>query len=258
MRCGARSFAGSISLPFLTAALAICLGLVLLSRKATDAQLPLYALAGVALWYCLLRGGINADIAGVATAMALPAPPPSAGVASQETVLDKLHHALSPWTAFVVMPVFALANTAVPLASSSLAAFAAAPVAQGIALGLVVGKPLGIVAFSLARVLARTSRTAKPLTPSRPPALPPAQAGIHLGLASWPTGMMVKHLLVVGVLGGIGFTMSLFLIGCSFSGLPTLAASAKLAVLCGSLAAALIGAGLLSLFPVHEGKVALA
>ncbi len=127
----------------------MCAGLVVLSRRARDADMPLYVLSGVALWYCLLRGGINADIAGVVTAMALPAPPMSG--TDSETILDRLHHALTPWTSLLVMPVFALANTAVPLSASSLAAFFGAPVAQGIALGLVVGKPLGIVAFSLVR-----------------------------------------------------------------------------------------------------------
>lgn len=149
-----RSFAGSIAVPYLTAGLAVCAGLLVLSRRAREADLPLYALAGVALWYCLLRGGINADIAGVVTAMALPAPPMPAGgspAAESETMLDRLHHALSPWTSLLVMPVFALANTAVPLSASSLSAFFGAPVAQGIALGLVVGKPLGIVAFSMVR-----------------------------------------------------------------------------------------------------------
>ena len=145
-----RSFAGSLAVPYLTAALAVCAGLFALSRRARDADLPLYVLAGVALWYCLLRGGINADIAGVVTAMALPAPPVT-GSTDSETILDRMHHSLTPWTSLLVMPVFALANTAVPLASSSLAAFLSAPVAQGIALGLVVGKPLGIVAFSLVR-----------------------------------------------------------------------------------------------------------
>ena len=218
-------FAGSIAVPYLTAALAVCAGLALLSRRARDADLPIYALAGVALWYCLLRGGINADIAGVVTAMALPAPAPPASGEAPETLLDKMHHTLSPWTSLLIMPVFALANTAVPLSSSALATLGSAPVAQGIALGLFLGKPIGIVAFSL--------------------------AGIKLGLASWPTGMALKHLLVVGVLGGIGFTRSLFLIPCSFAGLPQLASTAKLAVLLGSLAAAAAGAFLLALFPAH-------
>jgi NhaA family Na+:H+ antiporter len=75
-------------------------------------------------------------------------------------------------------------------------------------------------------------------------------------MASWPTGMALKHLLVVGVLGGIGFTMSLFLIQCSFAGLPQLAATAKLAVLFGSLAAAAAGAGLLALFPAQPAAAA--
>ena len=145
------SFAKSLTLPYLTAAVAICAGLAYLSKKGKEEQLGVYALAGVALWYCLLRGGINADIAGVATAMALPAPAPSGGVQQGETLLDRLHHSLAPWTALLIMPVFALANTAVPFASASLAAFLRAPVAQGVALGLILGKPVGIVAFSLVR-----------------------------------------------------------------------------------------------------------
>jgi NhaA family Na+:H+ antiporter len=146
------SFAGHIALPYLTAAVAVCAGLAALSRRGRDADLPMYALAGVALWYCLLRGGINADIAGVVTAMALPAPPlPAAGGAAPETLLDRLHHMLSPWTALLVMPVFALANTAVPLSAASFATLLSAPVAQGIGLGLFLGKPLGIVLFSMAR-----------------------------------------------------------------------------------------------------------
>ena len=146
------SFAKSLTLPYLTAAAAICAGLAYLSKKGKEEQLGVYALAGLALWYCLLRGGINADIAGVATAMALPAPAlPSGGAQHQETLLDRLHHALAPWTAFLIMPVFALANTAVPFASTSLASLLHAPVAQGIALGLILGKPVGIVAFSLVR-----------------------------------------------------------------------------------------------------------
>jgi len=117
----------------------------------------------------------------------------------------------------------------VPIAPGAAAAVLQAPVAQGIALGLLLGKPLGITAFSL--------------------------LGIRLGLASWPTGMGLKHLLIVGVLGGIGFTMSLFLIGCSFASQPALAGVAKLAVLLGSLAAAAVGAALLALQPAPESEL---
>lgn len=78
------------------------------------------------------------------------------------------------------------------------------------------------------------------------------QLGIRLGWASWPTGMALKHLLVVGVLGGIGFTMSLFLIGCSFASFPALAAAAKLAVLSGSVAAAVLGSFMLATFPAQQ------
>ena len=218
-------FAGALNVPFLTAAAALCAGLAYMSKHASEKHLSLYALFGVALWYCLLRGGINADIAGVATAMALPSPP---AVAGQDTLLDKLHHSLAPATAFLIMPTFALANTAVSFAGSSAASFVGSPVSQGIALGLLLGKPIGIALFSL--------------------------LGIRLGLAQWPTGMGLSHLLTVGVLGGIGFTMSLFLIGCSFSAAPHLAANAKLAVLAGSALAAICGAFMMSRFPVLPAR----
>ena len=212
-------FAGAVNLPFLTAAAALCAVLAVMSKQATARHLPLYAVVGAALWFCLLRGGINADIAGVAAAMALPAPPLAAG---EESLLDKLHHSLAPVTSFAIMPLFALANTAVSLGGSGLACFAASPIAQGIALGLFLGKPLGIMAFSM--------------------------AGIRLGWASWPTGMGVAHLAAVGLLGGIGFTMSLFLCACSFAA-PAQLATAKLAVLVGSVMAGVVGVLVLTRFP---------
>lgn len=89
------------------------------------------------------------------------------------------------------------------------------------------------------------------------PALTHLQLGIRLGWAAWPTGMMLKHLLVVGVLGGIGFTMSLFLIGCSFAGWPALAAIAKLAVLSGSVTAAVLGCAILAMFPAQQEQAGI-
>ena len=218
-------FAKSIAAPFLAAAAAICAGMWALNRRGREADFPAYAAAGAVLWYCLLRGGINADIAGVVTAMALPAPK---GAPEGTTLLDRLHTALAPWTALLVMPLFALANCAVPLNSSMLGQAFTHPVSLGVMTGLLLGKPLGIVGLSM--------------------------VGIKLGWASWPTGMALKHLAVVGVLGGIGFTMSLFLIECSFAGALFARDIAKLGVFLGSLGAALLGAGLLAAFPAPKEK----
>ena len=132
-------FAKGVALPFLTAAAALCAALVWLCRRGREEDLPLFAAAGVALWYCLLRGGINADIAGVATAMALPAPP-KAGGADGTTLLERLHHAMSPATALFIMPAFALANCAVPFNGAMLGQVLQHPISLGIFSGLLLGK----------------------------------------------------------------------------------------------------------------------
>jgi NhaA family Na+:H+ antiporter len=183
----------------------------------------------------LLQGGINADVAVVLTAFAIPidAAAPAHSKAEAEhpgvppSLVDHLIHLWVPLTSLLIMPVFALANTAVSLggAAGSVLSLLQMPVAQGIGLGLVLGKPVGITLTAL--------------------------AGIKLGLAKWPTGMHEGHLWTVGVLGGIGFTMSLFLIECSLTG--TSAAAGKLAILAASVTAAAVGAVLMNMMdPVAQ------
>ena len=181
--------------------------------------------------YCLLQGGINADVAGVLTAMAIPidaaAPADSRAPSEHEgqppNLVDHLIHQWVPLTSLVVMPLFALANTAIQLggAAGSVTQLLSMPVAQGIGLGLVLGKPVGIVLMCM--------------------------MGIKFGWATWPTGMDVSHLATVGVLGGIGFTMSLFLVEMSLTG--TSAAAGKLAILAASVIAAVVGALLMNARP---------
>ncbi|KAK3284342.1 hypothetical protein CYMTET_8004 [Cymbomonas tetramitiformis] len=227
-------FAKQISFQYLGAAVALCAALYhLQSQDAQGVQnLPVFASLGLLLWYCLLQGGINADIAGVATAMAIPSKSPvpegspvhEAHDGGAPVLMDHLIYKFTPWAALFIMPVFALANCAVPVDLTVLGSLIQAPVAHGIAAGLLLGKPIGITAFSL--------------------------LGIKLGIASWPTGMTQKHLLTVGLLGGIGFTMSLFLIEQSLFGVT--ANIAKLAILLTSAAAALLGAGVMSTFETHD------
>jgi len=233
-------YAGHIAVPFLAGASACCVALAALHRRklhgkgVTAKRMTIFAALGVALWYCLLRGGINADVAGVLTAMAIPidaAPPPDSKAPPEHdgvppTLVDHLIYLWVPLTSLFIMPLFALANTAVPLggAVGSPAALLSLPVAQGIGLGLLLGKPLGIMAFCM--------------------------LGIKMGLAKWPTGMGVSHLGTVGVLGGIGFTMSLFLVEMSLSGVN--AAAGKLAILAASVTAAIAGATLLAILPAYK------
>jgi NhaA family Na+:H+ antiporter len=143
---------------------------------------------------------------------------------------DGLIGMLHPWVAFGIMPLFALANAGVPLAREPLAADAWT-VGTGVALGLVVGKPLGILLVSA--------------------------LALRLGLAALPAGLTFRHLLVLGCVAGVGFTMALFVAQLAFSD-PSLLAAAKLGILAASLVAGLLGlaAGRLLLRPLEAGEAA--
>lgn len=232
-------FAGSLKVGFLTGAAALTAALFTTDRMnlqtAKAVNVGKYLLGMLALWYCLLLGGINADVAGVVAAIAMPAvaPAPEGSDAPPEhpgepvRIIDHLVHNWSPWTTLVIMPLFALANTAVTMDASLVGSLFSQPVALGIAAGLVIGKPIGITLFSL--------------------------AGIAANVAEWPARMNIKHLLTVGMLGGIGFTMSLFLITLSLAGMDSAARAAKLSIILASTLAAVIGAGMMATFPVEGG-----
>ena len=130
--------------------------------------------------------------------------------------MPKLEHTLQPWVVFGIMPIFALANAGVRFDELSIAGPTAA-VALGCALGLVLGKPVGILAACLLTV--------------------------RLRVASLPVGITPRHLLVLGVVAGIGFTMSLFIAQLAFTDAAALGA-AKLGVLAGTGVAGVLGLGL--------------
>lgn len=132
--------------------------------------------------------------------------------------LDRLEHRLVPWTSFVVVPLFALANAGVQVTASELVDAFSDPVTQGVLLGLVVGKTIGVFGF--------------------------AMAAIALGLGKMPAGSRTAHLLGVAVLAGIGFTVALFVTELAFAeGGP--ADLAKIGILAASIAAGLLGWGFL-------------
>jgi NhaA family Na+:H+ antiporter len=174
-------------------------------RAAGVRSYAVYALVGAGVWLATLLSGVHATVAGVALGLLTPAAALRAG---ETPPLQVLEHALHPWVAFVVMPVFALANAGVTLDASTLGAAEGRGVALAVAAGLVLGKPLGITLFAL--------------------------VAVRLGLAALPRGVTPGALLGAGLLGGIGFTMALFITALAFGEGP-LTSAAKVGVLGASL-----------------------
>jgi NhaA family Na+:H+ antiporter len=185
--------------------------LVFMNRLLRVMSLVPYLLGGALLWFCLLKAGIHASIAGVLLAFAVPftarnpdAPSPS----------RRLENALHAPVAYVILPLFALANTGVVIDGGAIGLLASAN-GLGIIAGLILGKPLGVVALTL--------------------------LAVKSGISKLPDGVLTLHVLGAGLLGGIGFTMSIFITNLAFTGSPTTINGSKLAILVASLAAGLLG-----------------
>jgi NhaA family Na+:H+ antiporter len=175
-----------------------------------------YLMAGVPLWIAVFGSGLHATLAGVFLGLCVPAD--ARKPEEVEAPLPRLEHGLHPWVAYGVMPLFALANAGIRLESLSVATLAS-PVALGVLIGLVVGKPIGILGASALAVRA--------------------------GWARLPHAVTWRQMVGFSVLGGIGFTMSLFIAGLAYGEGSELHQQAKLGVL---LASTLAGAtGLLLL-----------
>jgi NhaA family Na+:H+ antiporter len=206
---------------WLGAAAAIGVALAVLSRLRVGSGVA-YALAGAALWYALHHAGIHATIAGVAVGLAVPARMARDAGPELEPPLDRFVHALHPWVAFGVMPLFALANSGVDL-SSLEASQLTGPIALGTGLGLFAGKQAGIFAFAF--------------------------AATRLGVSPVPGGASTLKLLGVSIVAGIGFTVALFIANLAFPGAPALLDEAKFGIIAGSLASGLVGCVLLAFTP---------
>ena len=221
----------------------------LLAASSLGMRHPLpYALLGICMWIAMLQSGIHAAITGVLVALAMPTQPridmekfiargrglldrmeyPDRGekhilrsearqaavIALEdacekvETPLQRFEHTLLPWVRLIIMPIFALANAGVALETSTAAA--TSPISLGIVLGLVLGKPIGIFCASW--------------------------FAVRLGLALLPAQVGWRQILGVGAIGGIGFTMSIFIASLAFAGQPLLEI-AKLGIFAGSLVA---------------------
>lgn len=172
-----------------------------------------YAAAGAVIWAGLLRAGVHPALAGVILGFLIPARRETSA-ARQDSAASRLEQALHPWVAYGVMPLFALSNAGVDLRGITWENALQSKLVIAVALGLVLGKPIGIVLAALAAVKMR--------------------------LGALPRGVTLRGLVLVGCLGGIGFTISVFIANLAFTAPPLLAA-AKLGTLIGSGCAASIG-----------------
>ncbi len=169
-----------------------------------------YAIGAVALWYCVLHSGIHATIAGVLAALSIPFALDRRG----ESLLLRMEHTLTPVSAYLIVPLFGLANAGVAI-PQALPEGSALLLPLGIALGLILGKTAGVF---LAVFLAERT-----------------------GFSPRPAGSTWAQVLGLSALCGIGFTMSLFIAQLAFPGQPALVEEAKLGVLCGSIVAGMAG-----------------
>ena len=205
--------------PLAVAAAAIG-GLALLNMRKVTRLAP-YILLGVVLWVSVLKSGVHATLAGVVLAMFIPIAG-KGGSGERESPLRHLEHALHPYVAYGVMPIFAFANAGVSFAGMSLATLMQ-PLPLAIAAGLFIGKQAGVFG---AVVLA-----------------------VRSGLAARPDGASWLQLYGVALLTGIGFTMSLFIGMLSFAD-PAHAAGVRIGVITGSLLSAVAGYAILRLAPL--------
>ena len=200
-------YSSDISLMYLFGALFIWLLLFLCNRMKWQYDL-IYIIGGIALWYCMLQSGVHPTLAGVILAFALPF-----GNGSSTSISYRWQHRLHLPVAFIVLPIFALANTAIPL-PNGIVQHMFNPEAKGIIAGLTLGKPLGIALFCM--------------------------VATKLRWATWPDGIGWKQILGVGFLGGIGFTMSIFITLMAFTDQNMIDVS-KVAIMLASLISAIVG-----------------
>ncbi|HEV7659662.1 MAG TPA: Na+/H+ antiporter NhaA [Allosphingosinicella sp.] len=197
-------------------AVAALLAIMSAMGRSGVARLWPYLLAAALLWYFVLLSGVHATIAGVLAAAFMPM-----------KLVDRLEHRLTPWVAFLIVPLFGFANAGVSLAGVDPAALLA-PLPLGIAAGLFLGKQIGI--FGAVRL------------------------AVRFGLAPPPQSATWLQIYGMAMLCGIGFTMSLFIGALAFPAHPALVEQAKIGTLIGSFASALAGYALLRLAPPPGGR----
>lgn len=201
----------NIYLEFLTSGALLLIAMEAMKRIGIKKKI-FYVFLGAIIWFCFFKSGVHATIAGVLIGLITPLQ-----ITDGTNPLEKLTGLLHPWVSYGIMPIFALVNSGVALATTDSSLFFH-PIFKGITLGLAVGKPLGILLASSLAVLT--------------------------GLTTLPRGVNWQQMLGVSCLGGIGFTMSLFISSLALS--TDLEVFSKSGILMGSFFSATLGAGLLA------------
>jgi NhaA family Na+:H+ antiporter len=204
-------YTSGFSFLYLMAALGVFVALLMMNRVLRIMSLLPYLIGGALMWFLMFKSGVHATIAGVLLAFAIPY---SAHGDDGESPSHRLEEALHEPVAFLILPVFALANTGIVIASGWQEQLLSAN-SLGILLGLILGKPAGIFLFSF--------------------------AAVTFGVCRLPLDLAWRHILGAGLLGGIGFTMSIFITNLAFAGQADVVNASKMAILLASLVAGIIG-----------------
>ena len=260
------AFAYTETIDFMQIALAAGLIVAMLVANRLGMRQPaITAALAFLIWVAVLKSGVHATVAGVLIAVLTPATPTTSGerfaneseallaeyrtslvsgdreraevalgeiehlIQTTEAPLERLERLLHPWTSYAILPAFALANAGIHLTGGGFSDALSSSVAVGIIAGLVIGKPVGIVLF--------------PFVASR------------LGIVSLPTAVTWVHVVGVGLVAGIGFTVAIFVTGLAFDQAPMLIDQGKLAVLSASVVAGILGYLMLRLAARESSKI---
>ncbi|HUH19309.1 Na+/H+ antiporter NhaA [Albibacterium sp.] len=215
-------YSTSLEYTYLLYAAGFVVLLIIFNRLGVK-NLAFYLIPGAFIWYFIHHSGIHATIAGVITAFTLPTTPDA-----KESPLEKLEHILINPVNFIIIPIFALANTNITFESGMVEGLFT-PLGFGIILGLFIGKPVGIFLASW--------------------------IAIKFGISKMPDRAHWIHILGVGMIAGIGFTMSIFISLLSFSNSAHLMSEAKFSILIGSLLSAIMGSLLLIMVTKKEKRI---
>lgn len=236
-------YTDAIDVPWLTTAI-VLLVVVFAMQRAKVWYVPVYVAFGAVIWYAVLESGVHATIAGVALGLLTPAKPlvskafpndvdptgldpemtdavtarrANLYVRESVSVAERLQTLIHPFSSFVILPLFALANAGISLSADSISDASTSTVTLGIILGLVVGKTVGITLF--------------------------AWIAVASGISSLPRRVTWSQVLAVGMLGGIGFTVALFITGLAFDGdgAELLDTQARMGILAASAIASILG-----------------
>jgi NhaA family Na+:H+ antiporter len=227
------------------------LGVVVACRAAGVRAIGVYVVLGIAVWLAVHESGIHATIAGVVLGLLTPTRPferrelideaelldVSTVAQARQTadmargsvsVVEWLEHRLHPWSSFLIVPLFALANAGVPITADALSAAWSSSITHGVVVGLVVGKLVGVTAFTW--------------------------LAVRLRIGALPDGVGWRQFVGIGAVAGIGFTVSLFVTGLAFDDAPALQDEAKIGILAASTVAGILGALILRRASSHADR----